>query len=100
MNKPLVILALVLQGLSCHALAQQAPQVIKLEDTIQGNQEQPKVLTIVPWQSPSVAPSLPSQVSERINKRFAPLEREEFSRQLQFLTLQLANSYSEPSLKP
>ncbi|WP_340678024.1 hypothetical protein [Paraglaciecola sp.] len=78
--------------------AQQAPEVIQLEDTIRGNQEQPKVLTIVPWQAPSVKYSLPSQIVERINKGFQPLERDDFNRQLQFLTQQIQDSYPEQGL--
>ena len=97
MSRYLLIVAL----LSFSASAQQAPEVIKLEDTIRGNQEQPKVLTIVPWQAPSVKQSLPSQIVERINKGFVPLERDEFNHQLQFLTEQQVNdSYPEQGLKP
>jgi hypothetical protein len=93
-------LAVLLVTLSFVTSAQQPPEVVKLEDTIRGNQEQPKVLTIVPWQTPSVKHSLPSQIVERINKGFQPLERDEFTRQLQFLTQQVNDSYPEQGLKP
>jgi hypothetical protein len=79
--------------------AAQQQQVIKLEDTIRGNQEQPKVLTIVPWQAPTVKQALPSPILERINLKFVPLERDEFSRQLQALTQQQV-SYSSQALDP
>jgi hypothetical protein len=59
-------------------------QSIKLEETIRGNQEQPKVLTIVPWQSPKEKQALPSLILQRLNKKFQPLERDEFQRQIQF----------------
>jgi len=59
--------------------------VIKLEETIRGNQEQPKVLTIVPWQSPKTRQALPSAIVERINKTFVPLQRGELKRQIQIL---------------
>jgi hypothetical protein len=59
--------------------------VIKLEETIRGNQEQPKVLTIVPWQSPKTRQALPSTIVERINKTFVPLQRGELKRQIQIL---------------
>ncbi len=63
----------------------QEPGVIKLEETIRGNQEQPKVLTIVPWQSPKAKQALPSPIVERINKKFVPLQRDELKRQIQIL---------------
>jgi hypothetical protein len=81
--------------------AQQSPVVIKLEDTIRGDQEQPKVLSIVPWQTPSVKPALPSPILARINLKFAPLERAEFSRELQQLIEKPVNdSYTQQSVAP
>lgn len=71
-------------GLTAQAFAQQ-PAVIKIEETIRGNQEQPKVLTIVPWQSPTTKQALPSPIVERINKKFVPLQREELTLQIQIL---------------
>ena len=61
-------------------------QTIKIEETIRGNanQEQPKVLTIVPWQQPNDKQALPSPISERLNRQFKPLERDEFRRQIRF----------------
>lgn len=77
-------LVLPLVSLS-HIVNAQQPAVIKLEETIRGNQEQPKVLTIVPWQSPTAKEALPSAIIERINKKFVPLQREELKRQIQML---------------
>lgn len=89
----------LLFSLGVHAQDKQA--VIKLEDTIRGDQEQPKVLTIVPWQLPEVKEPLPSPILDRINKQFAPLERSEFKRQIDFLTQQKNRlSYSASSLEP
>jgi hypothetical protein len=83
------------------ALAQESPVVIKLEDTIRGDQEQPKVLSIVPWQTPSVKPPLPSPILERINLKFAPLERAEFSRELQQLIEKKPDdSYTQQRVTP
>ena len=70
--------------MSCMLNAQE-PAVIKLEQTIRGNQEQPKVLTIVPWQSPKTKQALPSPIVDRINKTFVPLQRDELKRQIQIL---------------
>lgn len=68
-----------------HSVSAQEPVVIKLQETIRGNQEQPKVLTIVPWQSPKTKRALPSPIIERINKKFVPLQREELKLQIQIL---------------
>ena len=72
-------------GLLSHIVIAQQPAVIKLEETIRGNQEQPKVLTIVPWQSPKTKQALPSPIVERINKQFVPLQRDELKIQIQIL---------------
>lgn len=76
--------ALPLSFFSYIVIAQQ-PAVIELEETIRGNQEQPKVLTIVPWQSAKAKQALPSPIVERINKKFTPLQRDELKRQLHIL---------------
>ncbi|MFT4939590.1 MAG: hypothetical protein ACI88A_002633 [Paraglaciecola sp.] len=90
-NKLFSIVCGALLLTSHSALAQQRAsktqqQTIKIEETIRGNanQEQPKVLTIVPWQQPNEKQALPSPISERLNKQFKPLERDEFRRQLRF----------------
>jgi len=78
-------IALSFGFLSQIVIAQQQPAVIELEETIRGNQEQPKVLTIVPWQSPKAKQALPSPIVERINKKFVPLQRDELKRQISIL---------------
>jgi hypothetical protein len=82
------------------AKAQKSPptlrqQSIKLEATIRGNQEQPKVLTIVPWQSPKEKQALPSLILQRLNNKFQPLERDEFQRKIEFF-----NSYENKDVSP
>jgi hypothetical protein len=76
-------------GFLSNMLNAQQPAVIKLEQTIRGNQEQPKVLTIVPWQSPKTKQALPSHIVERINKRFVPLQRDQLKRQIQMLDINI-----------
>ncbi|WP_414829938.1 hypothetical protein [Alteromonas sp. H39] len=55
---------------------------LRLEDTIRGNKEQPRVLSIVPWQLPKYRPIegaldwQPSLISPR------PIHRDSFTRQL------------------
>jgi hypothetical protein len=93
-----LMLFIIILFSAVNAAAQQ--QVIQLEDTIRGNQEQPKVLTIVPWQAPTVKQALPSPILQRINLKFVALERDEFSRQLQALNQQQNVSYSSQNLDP
>jgi hypothetical protein len=57
--------------------------IVVIEDTIRVSREQPKVLSIVPWQPPSDKASLPSPFVKRIEQDFMPLERGEFIRQVQ-----------------
>ena len=90
-NKLLSIVCGTVLLISLNVSAQQSesktPQkTIKIEETIRGNvnQEQPKVLTIVPWQQPNEKEALPSPISERLNMQFNTLERDEFRRQIRF----------------
>lgn len=78
-----VILPLGFLGSSVNG---QQAAVMQLQETIRGNQEQPKVLTIVPWQSPKTKQALPSPIIERINKTFVPLHRDELKLQIHILT--------------
>ncbi|MEO9945998.1 hypothetical protein [Paraglaciecola sp.] len=84
---------LIMLSLSNSILFAQQQEVVTIEETIRGNQEQPKVLTIVPWQAPSLKEALPSQIVERINKQFVPLQRDELLRELS--SLRTKNSYSK-----
>ncbi len=56
--------------------------VLQLEDTIRGGREQPKVLSIVPWQPPRDKEQLPSPFVKRIEQDFQPLDRDEFRRRV------------------
>ena len=58
--------------------------VIQLEAVIRGNQQQPKVLTIVPWQSPERRNTLPSPVWQQVRQQLQPLERRNFLQEQQF----------------
>lgn len=84
-TKRYLITLLLAIGLCSLMVTAQQPAVIEIEETIRANQEQPKVLTIVPWQSPKAKQALPSPIVERINKKFVPLQREELKRQIQIL---------------
>jgi hypothetical protein len=76
----------VLCGLLSPVYAQTKPQEanVVLHSTITGNQEQPKVLYIVPWQPPGGADQLMQSVQPLLSDVFAPVDRSEFQRELQY----------------
>jgi hypothetical protein len=62
-----------------------APEAnVVLHSTITGNQEQPKVLYIVPWQPPGGVDQLQQPVQSLLNDVFAPVDRAEFQRELKY----------------
>ncbi len=81
-------LALFLMAIFCSLYAHsQEEGVIVLSDTVTGNQEQPKVLYIVPWQAAHDNTMLKKALVTKLqNDVFAHIERPEHKRQLQLLT--------------
>jgi len=69
-----------------HAFAEknQDEANVVLHSTITGNQEQPKVLYIVPWQPPGGADQLTQPVQPLLDDVFAPIDRAEFQRELKY----------------
>jgi hypothetical protein len=59
--------------------------VVELGARVTGNQEQPRVLYIVPWQAPDGPDSLYRDIGSRIDKLFDPVDRESFKRELHLL---------------
>ncbi|MDX1391856.1 MAG: hypothetical protein R3241_05735 [Rheinheimera sp.] len=79
------ILLLVL-GLSSATLqAQQADTTVQLESTISGNQEQPKTIYVLPWQSPVSLIRIPGEPLEPPPLVASPLDRQQF---LRFIAVQ------------
>lgn len=56
---------------------------IHLQTTVTGNQEQPRVLYILPWQSPEAADIEFQTLSSQSDEVFGHLEREELRRSLE-----------------
>lgn len=56
--------------------------IVEIEDTITGNQEQPKVLYIVPWRPAQDNTILNQPLKTRMNNIFDHVEREELQRQI------------------
>ena len=57
---------------------------LELKSTFKGNQEQPKVMYIVPWQAIEAPPASYRPVSSLIAENFQLLDREEFQRNVHF----------------
>ena len=61
--------------------------VLRLQDTIRGNKEQPQVLTIVPWQLPTHKRIDASTKWQPIVDKLAPIERRQFLKNIEILQL-------------
>ena len=64
------------------ALAQN--KTIELESTFKGNQEQPKVLYIVPWQKIAAPEAFYQPLESLVDESFELLDRDEFRRVIKF----------------
>ena len=58
--------------------------VVTLRSTVTGNQEQPKVLYLVPWQQAEGPESLYRPLRSLVNEVFEPIERREFIREMNY----------------
>ncbi|WP_039916867.1 hypothetical protein [Cellvibrio mixtus] len=56
---------------------------INLRTTVTGNQEQPRVMYILPWQSPASPDLEMEMLSSQQESVFGHVEREEFTRELE-----------------
>ena len=69
-----------------HAIAQRkndsASTAINLRSTIKGNQEQPSVIYIVPWQSIDAPPAVYRPLTSTIEANLSLIDRDEFRREL------------------
>lgn len=79
--KPSVI-GLLLLCLSALSSAEEA--LVVLESTVVGNQEQPKVLYLLPWQSAAMPEQLFQPFETLVGNLYQPIEREQFLRELRF----------------
>lgn len=84
MNRLIVKLALLTVTCSCSFTAM-AQDEVNITDTITGNQEQPKVLYIVPWQAADDDAILYQPLSRQIGDTFGHVERSEHRRHIDFL---------------
>jgi len=57
-------------------------EVLELESRVTGNREQPKVFSVVPWQTPESAPPDYDPLWNQLGDLFSQIEREEVLRAL------------------
>jgi hypothetical protein len=80
----LTILFALCAAAPAHAQKKGEEANVVLHSTITGNQEQPKVLYIVPWQPPGGADKLSQPIQPMLSDVFAPVDRSEFQRELKY----------------
>lgn len=79
-----VLIASMLLSQSALSADENGEAVVVLRSTVTGNQEQPKVLYIVPWQQSRGPDSLYRPLESLVNEVFEPVERREFVRELAY----------------
>lgn len=85
MKRGVLILLLSMVAVTmAHAQKKGEEANVVLHSTITGNQEQPKVLYIVPWQPPGSADRLSQPIQPLLSDVFAPVDRAEFQRELKY----------------
>lgn len=77
-------LILVVFGLIAPAVAE---EVIELESSVIGNQEQPKVLYIIPWKQADSLQRLDSVLPQTVGDVFKHQEYSELQREIELLRL-------------
>ena len=75
-------------------------EVLRLEQTIRANKEQPQVLTIVPWQLPKHQRLNEAQTWQPVVETLPLIERGQFLRDLSVVNDVMAQSAAEAENKP
>ncbi|MEH6581554.1 MAG: hypothetical protein V7754_06425 [Halioglobus sp.] len=75
---------IVFFGVSCGVPALAKDPVVTLRSTISGNQEQPRVMYLLPWQRPDGPKTNQFMHSPIADELFVPIDREEFLRDLRY----------------
>ena len=93
---PLCLSVVLLAAAVFHAPASTGQEaVVTLRSTVTGNQEQPRVMYIVPWQPPGRSKFEYSLGSDIAKELFAPVDREEFVRGIKYQAMIESSSSSE-----
>lgn len=79
------IMLLLTPWVSAEVNKEKPRRVLSLQATIIGDKEQPKVLTIVPWQKPEVFSDLSVQlINENNHQKFMPLDAASLAREMEY----------------
>ena len=84
-TRPLLLLFLLLTvslGVTAQGLGRETS--VTLHSTITGNQEQPRVMYIVPWDQPGGSGIEPTFQRNITRELFAPIDREEYRRRMTY----------------
>ncbi|BFM09602.1 hypothetical protein [Halioxenophilus aromaticivorans] len=88
--------ALLLAAATAGTAHAQQGAVINIDETVTGNQEQPKVLYIVPWKTAAEGFDFEQSLSQQTTSGvFQHLERDELKRQLDYLQAQSKTQTTE-----
>ena len=70
------------------AVSSAAGDIIVIESRITGSEEQPRVISVVPWQQPRQASFFEQDIEDLglAVDVFQPLERESFNRELRYIS--------------
>lgn len=79
-----IVLMLIIAGYSAQLMAQQ--KILMIESTITGSQEQPRVLSIVPWQGVEEPAYVGGDiVLEHTVGVFKPIDRDAFNKEIRYI---------------
>lgn len=84
MKRYLLLLPLLLLMLIGSSHVQAQSNTLELESTFKGNQEQPRVLYIVPWQKIAAPDAFYRPLQSLVEESFELVDRDEFKRELSF----------------
>lgn len=87
-----------LATLISHYVLAQDKEVVNLGATITGNQEQPKVLYIVPWKQTQDNSILSKGLESRLSDVFDHVERSEHRREIQYFETLMTTTPSAEAL--
>ncbi|WP_372881715.1 hypothetical protein [Psychromonas sp.] len=79
------VMLLLAPWASAEVTKEKPHRTLSLQATIVGDKEQPKVLTIVPWQKPEVFSDVSVQlVNEQNRQKFLPLDAASLAREMEY----------------
>lgn len=93
MNKFFTLVALLLSASAAHA------QEVVLSTTVTGNQEQPKVLYIIPWQNAERGDALSGAMDSALDDVFSLVDRNELRREIDAIETLLPETQSPTIVK-